>query len=87
VPKEIPLGVILLDEDTVKYAIARTDGLAFTGSVDTGRLLASSAGAHLKKTVLELGGSNPILVFEDADIKQAAFDICYSRFRDAGQSC
>lgn len=86
-PKEIPLGVILLDEDTVKYAIARTDGLAFTGSVDTGRLLASSAGAHLKKTVLELGGSNPILVFEDADIKQAAFDICYSRFRDAGQSC
>ncbi|MCV2504021.1 MAG: aldehyde dehydrogenase family protein [Neisseriaceae bacterium] len=68
-------------------AIEQSQGLAFTGSVNTGRQLASIAGKHLKKTVLELGGSNAFIVFGDADLKQAAKDACYSRFRDAGQSC
>lgn len=76
----------LADADT-ETAIAQTQALAFTGSTTTGRHLAALAGKHLKKCVLELGGSNAFLVLEDADIEQAARDACYSRFRDAGQSC
>lgn len=76
----------LSHEDTLK-AIETTDALAFTGSTRTGRRLAAHAGRHLKKTVLELGGSNAFIVMPDADLAQAAKDACYSRFRDAGQSC
>ena len=61
--------------------------MTFTGSTQTGRLLAAHAGMHLKKTVLELGGSNPFIVMPDADLERAAVEACYSRFRDAGQSC
>ncbi|QRN41589.1 MAG: aldehyde dehydrogenase family protein [Neisseriaceae bacterium] len=84
---ELPIDYIFLKDDDIELAIERSQGLAFTGSVKTGRLLASIAGQHLKKTVLELGGSNAFIVFGDANLKQAAKDACYSRFRDAGQSC
>ncbi len=53
----------------------------------TGRRLAAHAGLHLKKSVLELGGSNAFIVMPDADLAAAAKEACYSRFRDAGQSC
>ena len=87
VPKGLPLiGAWLSHEDTLK-AIEDTDAMAFTGSTHTGRLLAAHAGRHLKKTVLELGGSNPFIILPDADLQRAAIDACYSRFRDAGQSC
>ena len=84
---DIPLQAAYLHHDDVEYAIAATDALAFTGSTDTGRHLASLAGKHIKKCVLELGGSNAFIVLDDADIAQAAHDVVYSRFRDAGQSC
>ena len=87
VPKGLPLiGAWLNHEDTLK-AIEDTDAMAFTGSTHTGRLLAAHAGRHLKKTVLELGGSNPFIILPDADLQRAVIDACYSRFRDAGQSC
>ena len=76
-----------LDNDDTLKAIEDTDAMAFTGSTRTGRLLAAHAGMHLKKTVLELGGSNPFIVMPDADLERAAVEACYSRFRDAGQSC
>lgn len=84
---ELPLIPAWLSHDDVPHAIADTDALAFTGSVEVGRILAGYAGAHLKKAVLELGGSNAFIVLPDADLAQAAKDACYSRFRDAGQSC
>lgn len=76
-----------LGNEQVEQAIRLADAVAFTGSTDTGRQIASLAGRHIKKTILELGGSNPFIVLADANIQTAARDACASRFRDAGQSC
>lgn len=76
-----------LCNDQVEQAIRLSDAVAFTGSTDTGRLIAILAGRHIKKTILELGGSNPFIVLADANVHTAARDACASRFRDAGQSC
>ncbi len=84
---DLPMMVAWLQPDDVLHAIEDCDALAFTGSTDTGRVLAAHAGRNLKKSVLELGGSNPFIVLADADLAQAAKEACYSRFRDAGQSC
>lgn len=81
------LDVTWLDNTQIEEAIHLTDAVAFTGSTATGQHIASLAGRHLKKTVLELGGSNPLIVLADANVSQAAQDACLSRFRDAGQSC
>ncbi len=84
---DLPMMAAWLQSDDVLHAIEDCDALAFTGSTDTGRVLAAHAGRNLKKSVLELGGSNPFIVLADADLAQAAKEACYSRFRDAGQSC
>lgn len=84
---DLPLVPAWLEHEDLEHAVADTDALAFTGSVETGRLLAEYAGRHVKKSVLELGGSNAFIVLADADLALAAKDACYSRFRDAGQSC
>ncbi|MCG9114550.1 aldehyde dehydrogenase family protein [Laribacter hongkongensis] len=76
-----------IDNPDAEAAIAASNGLAFTGSTATGRHLATLAGRHLKKSVLELGGSNPVIVLKDADVELAAREAATSRFRDAGQSC
>ena len=87
VGSELPWRAAWLAHEDVEHAIAQTDALAFTGSANVGRRLAGYAGSHLKKCVMELGGSNAFIVLDDADIAQAAADACYARFRDAGQSC
>lgn len=87
IDEKLPFQVAWLNHEDVPYAIASCDAFAFTGSTETGKILASYAGKHLKKCVMELGGSNPFIVLNDADIVMAAKDACYSRFRDAGQSC
>ena len=84
---DLPMMPAWLNHDDTLRAIEHTDAMAFTGSTHTGRRLAAHAGQHLKKTVLELGGSNALIVMPDADLAQAAKEACYSRFRDAGQSC
>lgn len=81
------LDIAWIDHDLVEEAIRLSEAVAFTGSTGTGRHIASLAGRHLKKTVLELGGSNPFIVLADADVEAAACEAVHSRFRDAGQSC
>jgi acyl-CoA reductase-like NAD-dependent aldehyde dehydrogenase len=59
----------------------------FTGSTNTGRKLAEAAGRNLKRVVLELGGYNPLLILEDADIGYAVDAAAFGSFLHQGQIC
>lgn len=61
--------------------------VTLTGSVPAGKAVAARAGALLKKTVLELGGNDPYIILEDADLDAAAETCAASRMINTGQSC
>jgi acyl-CoA reductase-like NAD-dependent aldehyde dehydrogenase len=63
------------------------DLISFTGSTAVGREIASIAGRRLAKVSLELGGKNPLLVCDDADLEDAAKWVLLSAFSNAGQRC
>ena len=63
------------------------DVVSFTGSTPVGRRLASIAGQRLAKISLELGGKNPLVVCDDADLENAAKWVLLSAFSNAGQRC
>ena len=80
---------LLISSKEVKAVIENPliKAVTLTGSTPAGRSVASVAGATLKKSVLELGGSDPYLILEDANIEIAARLCATSRLLNAGQSC
>ncbi len=63
------------------------DVISFTGSTEVGRYVAQAAGKRLAKVSLELGGKNPLVVCDDADLERAAGWVILSAFSNAGQRC
>jgi succinate-semialdehyde dehydrogenase / glutarate-semialdehyde dehydrogenase len=80
---------LLIDSKTVRLVIRNphVHAVTLTGSTEAGRSIAEQAGKVLKKTVLELGGSDPYVILEDADIEAAAATCATSRLINSGQSC
>jgi acyl-CoA reductase-like NAD-dependent aldehyde dehydrogenase len=88
----VPTGVfqtIIGDSTAAEMLIdsENTNAVTFTGSVPVGTKVAQRATSKLKKTVLELGGSDPFIVCEDADIEKASTGAVKGRFINCGQSC
>ena len=65
----------------------RWDLIIFTGSPEKGRLIARAAAENLTPCILELGGKNPCIVDQDADIENAALRVIQGRFTNSGQTC
>jgi succinate-semialdehyde dehydrogenase/glutarate-semialdehyde dehydrogenase len=72
-------------EAVIDHPLVRA--VTLTGSTPAGRAVAARAGQRLKKTVLELGGSDPYLVLEDADLEHAVATCVTARLVNSGQSC
>ena len=87
----LPDGVFqtLVGDSSVAESLIDSDinAVTFTGSVPVGAKVAQRATSQLKKTVLELGGSDPFIVCEDADIEKASNGAIKGRFINCGQSC
>jgi len=77
---DVPAVEALIRDDRIK-------AVTLTGSTRAGEAVASTAGATIKKTVLELGGSDPAVILADADVAAAAAACTNSRLLNAGQSC
>jgi acyl-CoA reductase-like NAD-dependent aldehyde dehydrogenase len=88
----VPAGVfqtVIGDSTAAEMLIdsENVNAITFTGSVPVGAKVAQRATSMLKKTVLELGGSDPFIVCEDADIEKASTGAVKGRFINCGQSC
>jgi succinate-semialdehyde dehydrogenase len=87
-PEGVFQNLILKRDDIVNVINdARVQGASLTGSVRAGSAVASEAGKVIKKTVMELGGSDAFIVCEDADIPKAVAAGIRGRFHNAGQVC
>ncbi len=74
-----------MSKEVINHKYVRA--VTLTGSEQAGSIVAATAGAAIKKTILELGGSDPFIILDDADIKKAAQMATSSRLIVTGQSC
>ncbi|WP_026439439.1 NAD-dependent succinate-semialdehyde dehydrogenase [Acidocella facilis] len=89
----VPTGVVQIvfgvpaeiSEHLIPHPTVRK--ISFTGSTPVGKHLAALAGKHMKRVTMELGGHAPAIVFDDADLDQAATVLAAAKFRNAGQVC
>lgn len=83
------LATLLIEPDAVAEVLAdpRVVGATVTGSEAAGRAVAATAGRYLKRTVLELGGSDPFMVLPSANVSEAARVATLARCQNNGQSC
>jgi acyl-CoA reductase-like NAD-dependent aldehyde dehydrogenase len=89
--ESLPAGVLQVvhgDEAQGKALVAGdVDLIAFTGSREAGKHIMAEASRGLKRIILELGGKDPLIVLEDADVAKAAKFAATNSFRNAGQVC
>src|ERR687884_386241 len=88
----VPHGVFqtIVGDSSIAETLIDSDGInavTFTGSVPVGAKVAQRATSQIKKTVLELGGSDPFIICNDADIEKASTGAVKGRFINCGQSC
>lgn len=87
-PKGLYTNLILSNDRTSKLiADKRINGVSLTGSEAAGTSVATEAGKHIKKSVLELGGSDAFIILEDADIDKAVEWAVVGRINNNGQCC
>lgn len=86
---EYVFKTLLIDSKIAMEIIKKelVDGVSLTGSVNAGSEIGELAGKTIKPFVLELGGSDPFIVLEDADLERAAQAAAKSRFLNTGQGC
>lgn len=81
------LSVVTGDGSVGQRVIEESDMVLFTGSTNSGRLVAQAAAGRLKPAVLELGGKHPMIVFKDAALERAAKAAVWGSFANCGQLC
>ncbi|MBS9866493.1 NAD-dependent succinate-semialdehyde dehydrogenase [Vibrio alginolyticus] len=90
IPKEL-LSVVVSEQPAEFGQVLSTDPriqkISFTGSTRVGKILMKQASDSVKAVSMELGGNAPFIVFEDADLDEAAEGLVASKFRNAGQTC
>ena len=87
-PESLFTTLMIESADVVEAIASRyVHAVTITGSEAAGRVVAAHAGQHLKKCVLELGGSDAFIILKDADLELAATNAVRSRFLNCGQSC